>query len=196
MPAVPSKPQRSLNAILAEVLDELAENILQDNLKYAAHRLHAAAKEIRTIPETLGNEKDRFQVELVETPLGIEKTDGKIRAKQFRGLLNIDDFNQVILIVIGTLGDKTTLSRVKKLDRDRQTVRARQSTMWVLRKTYEMSYPIIAEYFGLDHTTVIHALKSIDKNRATDPMLQLSLASALTQTLELVPNRKENQPPA
>jgi hypothetical protein len=185
MSAAPNKPQRSLNAILAEVLDELAENILHDKLKYAAHRLHAAAKEIRTIPETLGNEKDRFQVELVETPLGIEKTDGKIRAKQFRGLLNIDEFNQVILIVIGTLGDKTTLSRVKKLDRDRQTVRARQSTMWVLRKTYEMSYPIIAEYFGLDHTTVIHGLKSIDKNRALDLTLQLSLESCLTLALKI-----------
>ncbi len=62
--------------------------------------------------------------------------------------------------------------------RRRATVRARSAAMWLARKWTACSYQRIGEYFhGRDHTTVLHACRSFEK--------QLS-DLALRQTVELM----------
>lgn len=51
-------------------------------------------------------------------------------------------------------------------------VRARQVAMWICKEWTVHSYPEIGDKFGgRDHTTVMHAVRSIEKKRHIDPDL-------------------------
>lgn len=55
---------------------------------------------------------------------------------------------------------------------DHVVVLARQVAMWVMRKR-GYSFPAIGRRIGhRDHTTVMHAIKSIEKKAARDPSLR------------------------
>ncbi|GHU28919.1 chromosomal replication initiator protein DnaA [Betaproteobacteria bacterium] len=53
--------------------------------------------------------------------------------------------------------------------RSRQIVRPRQIAMWLTKNLTSLSYPAIGEAFGgRDHTTVLHAVRTIDTLRGKD----------------------------
>ena len=53
--------------------------------------------------------------------------------------------------------------------RTRQIARPRQIAMWLAKNLTSLSYPAIGESFGgRDHTTVLHAVRTIDSLRAKD----------------------------
>ena len=57
-------------------------------------------------------------------------------------------------------------------DRERRIVRPRQVAMHLARTMTPMSYPEIGRRFGgRDHTTVIHAVRQIEKLSNEDPFL-------------------------
>ncbi len=56
--------------------------------------------------------------------------------------------------------------------RTRVIVRPRQIAMWLAKNLTSLSYPAIGEAFGgRDHTTVLHAVRTIDELRARDETL-------------------------
>lgn len=60
--------------------------------------------------------------------------------------------------------------------RTRQVARPRQIAMWLSKELTQRSYPMIGEAFGgRDHTTVIHAVKTIDDLRKKDNELNHDL---------------------
>ena len=54
---------------------------------------------------------------------------------------------------------------------------ARQSAMWLARRLTTLSYPRIGYVFERDHSTVMHACRVIDKKRANNRRLEMSLTS-------------------
>lgn len=60
--------------------------------------------------------------------------------------------------------------------RARVVVRPRQVAMWLCKEVTPHSYPVIGEAFGgRDHTTVIHAVRTIEAQRAKDGELNHAL---------------------
>ena len=60
--------------------------------------------------------------------------------------------------------------------RSRQIARPRQVAMWLSREVTSHSFPEIGDAFGgRDHTTVIHAVKTIDSLRAKESELNHDL---------------------
>lgn len=78
------------------------------------------------------------------------------------------------------------LQEMRSSRRDREIVRPRQVAMYLSKRLTRQSLPAIGRMFGgRDHTTVIHAVRQIEKLRATDPdinaavtALQISLEAA------------------
>lgn len=59
----------------------------------------------------------------------------------------------------------------------------RQVAMYLARKLTEHSYPSIGRHFGdRDHTTVIHAVKAVEKRMAEDPIYRADV-EALREAL-------------
>lgn len=44
-----------------------------------------------------------------------------------------------------------------------QISRSRQYAMWLIRKRMGLSYPEIGRFFRRDHTTVIHAVRAVNR---------------------------------
>ncbi|MEO5371310.1 MAG: chromosomal replication initiator protein DnaA [Magnetococcus sp. DMHC-1] len=65
--------------------------------------------------------------------------------------------------------------------RTRMYSHPRQVAMYLCKQLTSHSYPQIGQHFGdRDHTTVLHAVKTIDKKQAEDPNLAEELESLLT----------------
>ncbi len=65
---------------------------------------------------------------------------------------------------------------LKSKRRTKNIALARQMAMYLCRKFTSTSYPAIgAEFGGRDHSTVIHASKTIEKRTATDPNIKATL---------------------
>lgn len=59
----------------------------------------------------------------------------------------------------------------------RTVMRARALCIWIFRQVTELSTPEIGDYFGIDHSTVIHHTKKIDARMATDEALRRTARS-------------------
>ncbi len=67
---------------------------------------------------------------------------------------------------------KIKVSDLFSKKRTRQIARPRQIAMWLAKSLTQNSYPSIGENFGgRDHTTVLHAIKTIDKLRINDQII-------------------------
>jgi chromosomal replication initiator protein len=67
--------------------------------------------------------------------------------------------------------------------RTRAIARPRQTAMWLAKELTPFSYPAIGDAFGnRDHTTVLHACRTINDLRLQDPQLNHDL-HVLTQVL-------------
>lgn len=65
--------------------------------------------------------------------------------------------------------------------RQKTLVEARHVAMWFMRLTMQMSYPEIARQFaGRDHTTIMHAVKHIERDR-DKPLVAARLAAVATK---------------
>jgi chromosomal replication initiator protein len=69
--------------------------------------------------------------------------------------------------------------------RSRQIVRPRQIAMWLAKSLTSQSYPLIGEAFGgRDHTTVLHAVRTIDELRKKNDEMNHDV-HVLLQTLKV-----------
>ena len=65
-----------------------------------------------------------------------------------------------------------TPDNIKRRNRKREIVVARQTSMYLIKKNTSMSLVSIGGIFGKDHTTVIHSIKTINDLLDTDPQMR------------------------
>lgn len=63
---------------------------------------------------------------------------------------------------------RVSLADVKGPSRTKQIARARQSAMYLSRNLLQLSYPEIGRHFDRDHSTVMTAVRRVDKNMSED----------------------------
>jgi len=147
--------------------DDVAFFIAQ-NLKSNVRELEGALKKVRAVsnyhnvPVTLEVAKD-----------ALKDTIGAVRN------LTIEDIQKAVAeyyrIKVGDFFSKR---------RTRAIARPRQIAMWLVKELTQFSYPAIGEAFGgRDHTTVIHAVRTINGLKDTDNGLNHDL-HVLAQTLK------------
>lgn len=88
------------------------------------------------------------------------------------------DRNITVDVIQKTVADyyKIKVAEMFSKKRTRQIARPRQTAMWLCKELTQRSYPMIGEAFGgRDHTTVIHAVKTIDELRKKDNELNHDL---------------------
>ena len=74
------------------------------------------------------------------------------------------------------------ISELKSKRRTKNLALARQMAMYLCRKFTATSFPAIgAEFGGRDHSTVIHAAKTIEKKSVTDPYVKASVERLVRQ---------------
>lgn len=86
--------------------------------------------------------------------------------------------NITVDVIQKTVADfyKIKVAEMFSKKRTRQVARPRQIAMWLSKELTQRSYPMIGEAFGgRDHTTVIHAVKTIDELRKKDNELNHDL---------------------
>ncbi|MDR1936176.1 MAG: chromosomal replication initiator protein DnaA [Candidatus Accumulibacter sp.] len=110
----------------------------------------------------------------------------------FHGLkIDLDLAKEALKDLIGSVNRQITLENIQKTvadyfkikvsdlfskKRSRQIVRPRQVAMWLAKNLTSLSYPSIGEAFGgRDHTTVLHAVRTIDSLRTRDNELNHSV---------------------
>jgi chromosomal replication initiator protein len=101
---------------------------------------------------------------------------------------SIDAFNRQITIdnIQKTVADyfRIKVGDLFSKKRNRQIVRPRQVAMWLAKNLTSSSYPAIGEAFGgRDHTTVLHAIRTIEALRAKDEKLNHDV-HVLTQVIK------------
>jgi chromosomal replication initiator protein len=113
--------------------------------------------------------------------------------------IDLDLTKEALKDLIGAVNHKITVEYIQKTvadyfkmkvrdlfskKRSRQIVRPRQIAMWLTKNLTSQSYPLIGEAFGgRDHTTVLHAVRTIDALREKDNELNHDV-HVLLQTLK------------
>jgi chromosomal replication initiation ATPase DnaA len=121
--------------------------------------------------------------------LAIDRDDALVELADHR-LLGAEQHRQLarpnvtIGDIIGIVVDQYGVARRDLLGEARTAdiARVRQIAMWLARKTTGRSYPFIGRVFGRDHSTVIHAMRTVEMLRDADP----GIATSTNKLLELI----------
>ena len=65
--------------------------------------------------------------------------------------------------------------------RDRDTADKRHVAAWLLRRGHSMSYPALGRMLERDHTSVMHAVRRVEAERAMSPELAERLEELLDE---------------
>jgi chromosomal replication initiator protein len=96
-----------------------------------------------------------------------------------------DRIKKIQLLVAEHYG--VTRSNLLSAYRGEQYVRPRHVAMYLAKSVTGLSFPVIAKHFGgRDHTTVLHAVRKIERARLTDKALDAAL-HCLAARLEVAP---------
>ena len=79
--------------------------------------------------------------------------------------------------------DRVTTEQIKGTGRARDIVVPRQIAMYLIREMTSHSLPEIGQYFGRDHSTVMHAINKVSENIKKDEEMAAQV-SRLRQHLE------------
>ena len=112
--------------------------------------------------------------------------DRSLAAETFQGLLMSTPKKLEVSFVQKTVAEhfKIRTSELRSKKRKRTITLPRQIAMYLARTFTNSSYPDLgAQFGGKDHTTVIHAVKRITKQKELDPDLRAHL-DAIQQQLE------------
>ena len=84
-----------------------------------------------------------------------------------------------------------TREAMRCLSRARAVARPRQIAMFLAREVTDHSLPRIGRHFGRDHTTVLHAVRRIQRLAADDPRI----AAEVEGCRELLARAREGEAP-
>ena len=100
----------------------------------------------------------------------------------WRGLIEVPPAKLTVKDIQRVVGAYYSISQLDLLSdrRMRRLARPRQVAMWLCRKLTDRSLPDIGRRFGnRDHTTVIHAVRQIEKLRVDDHFVRRDCAILL-----------------
>ena len=114
---------------------------------------------------------------MVHEVLGPIQTAGELRGLEENRAVTVTEIKTLVSELFLVPRDELNSScRTAKISR------ARQVAMSLTREFTKMSLPAIADAFGRrDHTTVLHAIKTIETKTKEDPELARMLAEARTR---------------
>ncbi len=149
--------------ILQEKRKQTSVHIPDDVLDFLAKRITASVRELEGALKRL-----IAHVELIGGIITLHT------AKEvLKDMLQTTEKQITIPMIQHMVADyyQIALQDLKSTRRDRHIARPRQMAMYLSKILTSLSLPDIASYFGRDHTTIIHAIKTIEGLCLDDPKL-------------------------
>ena len=108
----------------------------------------------------------------------------EVAKEALRDILGATNRHITMELIQKTVADyyRIKVSEMYSKTRTRTIARPRQVAMWLTRELTDRSLPEIGDAFGRDHTTVLHACRTVGDLRFKDPVINNDL-HVLTQTI-------------
>lgn len=167
---------------------ELRLGILQEKTKSLKtfvpdNVLHFLAKNVTASVRELEGALKRVvaRAELIGTPINVETTK-----EILSDILQVYEKQISIQDILAQTADyyNLKLSDLKSTRRDRKIVRPRQLAMHLAKTLTPLSLPDIGAYFDRDHTTIMHAIKTIDNFLTRDAQLKKDMENIIIRLKE------------
>ncbi len=149
--------------ILQEKVKTLAVHVPADIIDFLAHNVTASVRELEGALKRLV-----AHAQLIGTPINIDTTKMVLRdvLQETEKLFQICEIQAATAAYFGI-----TLADIKSTRRDRKIARPRQLAMYLAKQLTPLSLPDIGIQFGRDHTTIMHAIRTIEGQLARDPQM-------------------------
>jgi len=159
--------RRSRLRLQPDALEVLVQGLARDHA--ARPTVPQLATAINQLASHVGDAPQPWSVDVVQDFLAEQSSGSTITT------------SDIVRIVAEYFGLR--VSDVRGSSRRRQVVRARGLATYLARQVTNQSLESLGQYFGgRDHTTAMHACRSMEELLKTDPLLQQA-AAALTQRL-------------
>ena len=146
----------------------MGASVPEDVIAFLAERITSNVRELEgALKRVIAN------ADLLGAPINLETT-----RQVLRDILDIYEKEITIEDIQKAVADfyLLKLSDLKSTRRDRKIARPRQIAMWLSKSMTTKSLPDIGSAFERDHTTIIHAVRTIDELKQKDQQLAADLA--------------------
>ncbi len=149
--------------ILQEKVKSLSVPIPLDIIDFLAHRVTASVRELEGALKRLV-----AHAQLIGTPINVDTTQIVLKdvLQDTEKTFSVVEIQAAAAAYFGI-----TLADIKSTRRDRKIARPRQLAMYLAKQLTPLSLPDIGVYFGRDHTTIMHAIKTIEGQLERDPKM-------------------------
>lgn len=146
---------------LAEAHTERLQRALEDTRQQLTNHIN------RTI-----NELQNALTNIAVTRAPLENQLAEIALAELVADVNHDDFPVRPDLIIETVAIfyGCTTKELLSASRTKNLTQARQAAMWLCRQLTDLSLPAIGRAFDRDHTTVMHAVRAVQKMVDTKPL--------------------------
>ena len=146
----------------------LGTSVPEDVIAFLAERITSNVRELEgALKRVVAN------AELLGAPINLETT-----RQVLRDILDVYEKEITVEDIQKAVADfyLLKLADLKSTRRDRKIARPRQVAMWLSKNMTTKSLPDIGSAFDRDHTTIIHAVRTIDELKGKDQQLAADLA--------------------
>ncbi len=146
---------------------QLNKDIPSEVLEFLARHVTANIRELEGAIKRITAHAD-----FMDTPITIETTKDVLQdiLNVHERQVSVPDIQQTVAIHFNL-----TIADLKSVRRERRVVRPRQLAMYLAKELTPLSLPDIAMCFGRDHTTVMHAIRTIENLLPRDAQLARDL---------------------
>ena len=150
--------------ILNEKIKTIKTSVPSDVLEFLSQNITASVRELEGALKRVV-----ARAELIGTPINVETT-----REILRDILQIYEKQITIADILEVTADYYGLkiSDLKSVRRERRIARPRQMAMYLSKLLTSLSLPDIGMHFERDHTTILHAIRTIEDLVAKDEQLQ------------------------
>lgn len=150
--------------ILQEKVKTVKTPVSDDVLTFLAKNITASVRELEGALKRVV-----ARAELIGTLINIETTKEVLKdvLQAYEKQISIPEIQQLTADYYGL-----KLSDLNSTRRDRKIARPRQLAMYLSKTLTSLSLPDIGNHFGRDHTTIMHAVKTIEGLLKQDTQLQ------------------------
>lgn len=161
--------------ILQQKTKNLKTAVPMDVLEFLAKNITASVRELEGALKRVV-----AKAELVGTPINVETTH-----EILRDILQIYEKQISVIDIMQNTANyySLKLADLKSTRRDRRIARPRQLAMYLSKMLTPLSLPDIGTHFERDHTTILHAIKTIEGLLQRDAQLQKDMQK-ITITLK------------
>lgn len=162
--------------ILQEKMKTVKTKIPNDVLDFLAKNITASVRELEGALKRL-----IAQAEMLGTAINLETTRQVLRdiLQVYERQFSVAEIQQTTAAYYNL-----KLSDLKSTRRDRKIARPRQLAMYLAKTMTALSLPDIGAQFGRDHTTIIHAVKTIEGLLERDAQLNTDKENILIRLRE------------